>query len=228
MKTQNYTALEGETFMFPLCVFTNIPATNLQAVINWGDGSKETISNLNQGSIPNHFFKIVEKKYTFPGTFNISIQAKRLPNDPFADGLKRVAQHNMTVLPTTLMFAPSSDLLVTDYGTQLRSFNMLVYDGATPHSFVGKKVRSNIFNGISNAPMSSFVITVDNAVPGKLNISMTSDLIAAVTLGFVHSYVITEEPDPPTTNPPLSSLILQGRLRRTSLNANGLKPGLII
>lgn len=224
MRSQQYTALEGQTFMFPLCVFTNLPASNVQAIINWGDGSKEVVSNLTPGSVPNHFFKRVEKKYTFPGTYNISIQAKRLPSDPFSDGLRSVAQHNMTVLPTTLSFAPSSNLLVSDLAVQNRTFDLYLYDGATPHSFAGKRVRSNIYNA-SNVPIGSFVLTVDNVIPGKLNVAISSTVISALTVGFNHQYVITEEPNPPTTNPPLSSMILQGRVTRTSIGANGIQPG---
>lgn len=224
MRTQNYTALEGQTFMFPLCVFANVPAINLQAVINWGDGSKETISNLLPGINTNHFYKLVEKKYTFPGTYNISIQAKRIPSDPFTDGLKTVAQHNMTVLPSTLTFAPSADLIVSQLTEQNRNFDLYLYDGASPHSFTGKRLRSNIYNSSGTTPIASFVLTVDLNIPGKVNVALDATGLAAIPLTVQHPYIITEEPNPPTTNPPLSSIILQGRVRKTSITANGIQP----
>lgn len=217
--TTNITSLEGTTFFLPVSVYNKTLNDDLELVINWGDGSKEVVKNLQK--LDNFtYFLAVPKKYTFPGTYNISVEARRNKPNPFKDGLTNVGQYNMTVYPTTLSFAPSSNFVLTDLSIDNRIVNIYMDDSGVPHDFNGKVISSIVRLADSNTNHSqNLSVSVDNNIPGKISISASTNFINSLSLNTIYYYTITETYNSQTYT------ILQGTLKKISPSANGITVG---
>lgn len=215
--TKDLSSLEGETFTLPLCVINKSFNSNLEAIINWGDGSKEIISGFTQES--NFVYtKLVDKTYTFPGTYNISILIKKDLRDIFNAGFRNVGNYNMTVLPTTLSYAPSSYFLVADLSQDNRTIDVLLDDSGVPYDFTGKVMSSNIYDPETSTNLGGFTLDYSDSLPGELNISISSGLISQLTLSKEYYFSILAGDQVTNTN----SMVLQGVLKRISNSANGI------
>lgn len=208
---KDLTALEGITFTLPLCVINDSLNPDVRAVINWGDGSKEVVKQFSRKD-NNIYTKLVNKKYTFPGTYNISIDVKRDVKDFFNDGFKTVGYYNMTVYPTTLSYAPSANFLVASLAPSNSAVFMFLDDNGVPHSFAGKTLRSVI-----NWNNAFFNLTYNENIPGKVKIELPSQFIGSFPFSNV-TYAIIEI----TNTTQLSSMILQGLIKRVDIFSNGL------
>ena len=216
LTSKNLTALEGTTFTLPLCVFNNSLNPDIEGFINWGDGTKERITNFNKES--NYYYtKLVDKKYTFPGTYNISIEIKRNVRDIFNDGFQNVDYYNMSVYPTTLYYAPSANFLVNNLSQNDRVVNVYLDSSGVPQSFNGKTLRSLIVDN-SNTNIGSFNLVYSDLVGGKIEIEIEQNTIDAMTLNTNYYYSILEV----TNTTQLSSMILQGIVKKISPSANGI------
>jgi hypothetical protein len=214
--TSNITSLEGTTFKLPVSVVNKTLNDDLELIINWGDGSKERVTGLQK--IGNFmYYKEVPKKYTFPGTYNISIEAKRQKENPLADGLLRCGSYNMTVFPTTLSFAPSSNFILTDLSADNRVINLYLDDSGIPHNFNNKVLNSivRVQNSGVDHPQN-LTLTYTPNTSGRLTISASTNFINSLVLNTVYYYAITETFNGST------SMILQGNLRKISNSANGI------
>lgn len=213
---KNLTALEGTTFTLPLCVYNKSLNPDILAIINWGDGSKEKITNFVK---ENDFYysKQVNKVYTFPGNYTISVEIKRSAKDIFNDGFMNVGFYNMTVYPTTLSFAPSSNFLVNDLSEDNRSVNIYLDDSGIPHDFTGKTLTSSLLDNQSNS-IGSFTLLYSSSVRGKIEVQIDQNTINAMGLNVDYYYSIIEIDN--TTQ--VSSMILQGVIKKISPNSNGI------
>jgi len=214
---KNLTTLEGVTFTLPLSVKNDSLNPDIMAIINWGDGSKEVVKKFEKRN--NFIFtKLVDKKYTFPGNYTISIEIKKSIRDIFNDGFNNVGYYNMTVLPTTLSYAPSSNIYVNNLSQDNRAINLYLDDSGVPHSFIGKTLRSVIINPSNSTEVGSFTLTYSNNIPGKVKIELQQSIINSLTV-FVNYYYSLIEINNTTQ---LSGMLLQGRIMRINSSANGL------
>lgn len=206
--------LEGRTLTLPLCVYSKNTVVDLQASINWGDGSKEIVTNFIRTQ-NNYYARTVDKKYTFPGTYTCSIEIKKLARNPFFDGFKNVGIYNITVLPTSLTYAPSANFLIDNLSVSNRTVNMFLDDSGIPHDFTGKTISSTVKDN-AGSTIGTFNLTYSNSIPGSLTITAGSSLINAMALNTNYVYAIIE------TQNGNSSNILQGLIRKISNTANGI------
>lgn len=214
---KNLTALEGVTFTLPLCVINTSLDEKVQAFINWGDGSKEKITNFDK--ISNYTYtKLVEKKYTFPGTYNISIEVIKSIENIFNHGFNNVGYYNMTVYPTTLSYAPSSNILVTNLNPSDIGIDIYIDDSGVPHDFTDKTLTSFIINSQNSTPIGSFLLSYSNLIPGDIRVELAQNVINSMVLNVEYYYYINEVDD----NTQENNMLLQGLIKKIDPSANGI------
>ena len=212
--TRDINVLEGSTLTLPLCVYSRNTVNDFQALINWGDGSKELVKNFVKTQ-DTYYACTVDKKYTFPGTYTCSIEIRRPSRNPFVDSLKNVGIYNITVLPTTLTYAPSANFIIDNLSVNNRTINMFLDDSGVSHSFAGKTITSTVKDN-SNVTIGTFDLTYSSLIPGTLTITAGTTLINAMTLNVNYVYAIIETANGNSGN------ILQGLIKKVSNAANGI------